>query len=82
MGSSRFFLSVCICIYEFYLKKPSHFTETKIYVKLDLKAANNAHSYHLKPGTITHNVIIYLKKLRNYWQAPDKIMVKSRRKQK
>ena len=45
MKSSRFFLSVCICIYEFYSIKPSHFTETKVYVKLDPYAANTAHTY-------------------------------------
>ena len=51
-----------MCIYEFYSIKPSHLTETKIYVKLDPKAANTAHSYHLMSGTITQNGIIYLKK--------------------
>ena len=66
MNPSRFLLSLCIYIYEFYSIKLSHFTEAKIYVKLDRKAANTAHSYHLKSGTITHNGIIYLKKLRNY----------------
>ena len=45
-------LSVCICIYKFYSIKPSHFTETKIYVKLDPKAADTEHSYHLNSGTI------------------------------
>ena len=82
MNSSRLLLSVCICIYEFYSIKPSHFTETKIYVKLDPKAVNTAHSYNLKSGTIIHNGIIYLKKLRNNRQGHDKIMEKSRRKQK
>ena len=46
------FSLLCICIYEFYLIKHSHFTETKIYVKLDPKNANTAHSYHLKSDTI------------------------------
>ena len=41
-----------ICIYEFYSIKPSSFNETKIYVKLEPKAANTAHSYYLKSGTI------------------------------
>ena len=52
MNSSRFFLSLCIFIYEFYSIKPSHFTSTKIYIKLDLKEANTAHSDRLKSGTI------------------------------
>ena len=54
MKSSKFFLSVCvyICTYGFYPIKLSHFTETKIYVKIDHKAANTAHSHHLKSGTI------------------------------
>ena len=55
-------VSLCICIYEFYSIKPSHFTKTKIYVKLDPKAANNAQSYYLKSGTITHNGVIYPQK--------------------
>ena len=41
-------LCVCICIYEFSSLKPSHF-----YVfKVNSKAANTAHSYHLKSCTI------------------------------
>ena len=39
-----------VCIYEFYSVKPSHFIETKIYVKLDPTTANTV--YHLKSGTI------------------------------
>ena len=47
-------LSLCLCvsIYELYSKKPSHFTENMIYVKLDHEAANTADSYHLKSGII------------------------------
>ena len=37
-------LCLCICIYEFYSIKPSDFTETKIYVKLDPRAPSTAHS--------------------------------------
>ena len=43
---------VGICIYEFYSINPSYFSETKIYAKLERKAANTAHSYYLKSGTI------------------------------
>ena len=43
---------VYIWSYEFYSMKPSYFTETKIYVKLDPKVANTAHSSHLKCGII------------------------------
>ena len=34
------------------LIKPSHFTETKIYFKIDPKAANTARSDHPKSGYI------------------------------
>ena len=34
------------------LLKPSHFTKSKIYVKLDPKAANTGCFYYLKSGTI------------------------------
>ena len=70
MKSSRFFLSVCICIYEFYSIKPSHFTETKVYVKWTLRLQVR-HTL-----TFIQNGIIYLKKLRNYWQTPKKLMKK------
>ena len=40
-----------LCIYEFYSVNPSHFIETKIYVKLDPTTANTVYSYHLKSGT-------------------------------
>ena len=56
-------LSLCICIYEFYSIKPSDITENKIYVKVDLKAANTAHPYHLKSGTIYSQWNYYFKKL-------------------
>ena len=48
--SDSFSLCMCISIYNF-LIKPSHFTETKIYVKLDPKTRNTACSYHLKSDT-------------------------------
>ena len=51
-NSSWFFLCVWTCIYEFYSIKPSHFTGTKIYVKLDSKVAKTLQSYHLKTGAI------------------------------
>ena len=49
--------------------KLSHFTEAKIYVKLDPKAANTARSYHLKSLT----------KLR---QTPKIIEIKEMKKKK
>ena len=49
--------------------KLSHFTEAKIYVKLDPKAANTARSYHLKSLT----------KLR---QTPTIIEIKEMKKKK
>ena len=45
-------LSVCISVYEIYSVKPSHLTQTMFYVELDSEAANTAHCYHLKSGTI------------------------------
>ena len=42
----------CIFIYEFYSVKPSHFTETKIYVKLEPINANLAHSSYLPSAII------------------------------
>ena len=39
------------------LIKPSHSTETMIYVKLDPKAANTARPYYLKSSTIIQNEI-------------------------
>ena len=33
------------CFLKFYSIKPSHFTKTKTYVKLDPKAANTAHKW-------------------------------------
>ena len=41
------FLFLCACIYEFYSIKPSHFTETRIHVKLDLINADIEHSYYI-----------------------------------
>ena len=69
--SFSLFLSLCICIYEFYSIKPCHFTETKIYVKLDSKDAKTASSYHIKPGTI-YAQWNYLT-LKNHQQTPNKI---------
>ena len=34
-------VTLCICIYEFYSIKSSHFTETKIYAKHDLNQDGN-----------------------------------------
>ena len=47
------YIYIYIYIYNIYIYiKHSHFTETKICVKLDPKHANTAHSYHLKSDTI------------------------------
>ena len=40
-------LSVCICIYEVYLVKPSYFCKLMIYVKSKPEAGNTAHTCHL-----------------------------------
>ena len=53
-------LSLCIFIYELYLIKLSDFTDTMIYVKLDLEAGNTAHSYHLHFYILMSNIYIYI----------------------
>ena len=55
-------LFMCICIFEFCSIKPSHFTESKIYVKLDPKAAEAAHTLIIKNLVpFTNNDTIYLR---------------------
>ena len=54
--SHLFFLILCLfeckCIYGFYSIKPFHLTETRIYVKIDGKAATTAHIRIRMSGTI------------------------------
>ena len=51
---SSFFLSLCICIYDFYSIKPFHFTKTKIYVNPIHDGEANPHPISYSPVTSTN----------------------------
>ena len=73
LSTFLYFLSIFVhMLLKFYRIKPSHFSETKIYIKLDTQAVNAAYTLIIKTLVpFTHNGIIDPRK--SFRQSSNKI---------